>query len=136
MNKVNDMNNTEMIELTKCTKSNTIYFSLDGMIVSAKCVDVYDGDTITAAIILFDRPFLFKIRLVGINASEIRNKDLDEKSKAIAARDFLRAAILDKIITIKCGKMDKYGRVLGEIYDGDVFINNELIKGGYAELYM
>jgi len=104
--------------LESCTKKNTEKFSLVGLF-KAKCVSVYDGDTITC---VFD-PFIsgqfskFKIRLSGIDTPEIRTKDLDEKKSGIEVRDFLRELILDKIIYINCQNFDKYGRVLAYVYD-------------------
>ena len=116
-------------------------FNLDNCSFHVKCVEVYDGDTITIILYLFNSFYKFKVRLLHINTPEIRTKNLDEKKAGFEARDYLRGLILNKIIKIKCGKFDKYGRLLGEIFlidqddDCSVSINQKLIDGGYAVLY-
>jgi endonuclease YncB( thermonuclease family) len=126
-------------QLVKCTLKNTPRFSFDGQTFLAKCVKVYDGDTITAVFaIKTDEPcFKFSIRLAGVDTPEMRSHDENEKKMAIEARDFVRGRILDKLITIKCGKFDKYGRLLGDIYqlDCEKSINTCLIEKGYANAY-
>jgi len=127
----------EEFEVIKnCDKNNTQIFSLDGFNTIAKCVDVYDGDTITVAICLFGKCFLFKVRLAGINTPEIRNKNLEEKKMGLDARDYVKSKILQKIINIKCGEFDKYGRLLGVVYIDGMSLNDDLIEKGYAVPYM
>ena len=46
----------------------------------------------------------------------MRTKNIKEKELATEVRDFLRDLILDKIVKIKCGDFDKYGRLLAHIY--------------------
>ncbi len=58
-----------------------------------------------------------KIRFYGVNASEIRNKDLADKALGIEARDWLRNVISGKWIvltTIRDGS-GKFGRTLGTV---------------------
>ena len=52
-------------------------------------------------------------------------------------RDLLREKILDKFIIIKCGKFDKYGRLLADVYDENKteHINKWLIDSGFANVY-
>jgi endonuclease YncB( thermonuclease family) len=53
-------------------------------------------------------------------------------------RDKLKERIENKILLIKCGEFDKYGRLLVEIYEnnGELFsINNWLIENNYAKPY-
>ena len=42
---------------------------------------------------------------------------------------------MDKIVTIKCGKFDKYGRLLIDIYYKKQHINQWLIDEKYAFAY-
>ena len=110
---------------------------------SAKCVAVYDGDTITVEMkFRQEQPELFKIRLLGINAPEIRVlksvADREEiKKKAIEARDFLRDMVLDKEVTVNCAGLDGFGRVLGIITVKGVpkSINDIMLDEGHAEQF-
>lgn len=94
------------------------------------CVcDVYDGDTIRVWTVLpwqtsKSPPLQFRVRLVGIDAPEMRVKE--QKPDAIKARDALAKRIFDK--TSKEPKFvwmefpetemtDPYGRQLGVIYE-------------------
>lgn len=105
----------------------------------ADVVSVYDGDTCTMNIDLGLGTWLHgeKIRLSRINAPELRN---DERTKGLAARDFLREKILGKqvlISTIK-DKKGKYGRYIADIWlkgtDGNYLnINDELVSAGHAQ---
>ena len=58
------MNIPDTNELEKCTDNNTPLFSFDGITYIAKCVAVYDGDTITVVFQPFPNKFLKKKRKV------------------------------------------------------------------------
>jgi len=122
--------------LLACTKENTPYFTLCGE-HECKCVGVYDGDTITVALKLGELFYKFRIRLLGIDAPELRTKNDAEKQKAIVVRDFLRGIVLNRIIKIKCEKFDKYGRVLAWVYllNSEQSVNDLLIEKKYAKAY-
>ena len=107
-------------------------------IYNAKCIKVVDGDTIDAQIDLgFDTHKVIRIRLVGINAPESRTRDLEEKTRGLAAKQFV-IDILKKhhnnFILHSLG-VGKYGRCLGEIFLGDVKLNELLITEGHATAY-
>ena len=113
----------------------------------AKITDVYDGDTVTADIILkrfsIDLGFFFhisfkiklkkqKLRLSGINAPEIRG---EQRPDGLISRVRLRERILNKDVRIKTlkDKKGKYGRYIAEVIcDGDN-INDWLVTEGLAE---
>ena len=82
-----------------------------------KVVAVYDGDTITVASrVASTGPWLFKVRLVGIDAPEMRAKDAAEKAAATEARDALRGEILNTIVDLDVQpNLDKYGRILARV---------------------
>lgn len=94
------------------TNIETPMWSLEGRTLRAKCVKVYDGDTIHVNVLLGDRPVRFKCRMLGYDSPEMNAKDSNEKTRAIAARDALSGLICDQLVTIECGKFDKYGRLL------------------------
>ena len=124
-------------ELLACTKENTQYFSFCGREFMCKCISVYDGDTITVVFKPFESCvfYKFRIRLSGIDTPEMRTKNIGEKEKATEVRDFLRGLILDKLIKIKCGEFDKYGRLLAYVYIDDTNINQLLIDKKFAYEY-
>lgn len=129
-------------KLLECGK-HTPNFSFDGQTFLCKCVSVYDGDTITVAFQPYGHEFYkFHIRLSGIDTPEVRTKNIDEKKQGLLVRDFLRELILNKLVTIKCGKFDKYGRLLAYVYQYDEYdikslksINDLLIDKKYAYSY-
>ena len=107
-------------------------------IYKAKCLRVVDGDTIDAQIdLVFDTHKVIRIRLVGVNAAESRTRDLEEKAKGLAAKQFV-IDILKKHkneFILHSQGVGKYGRCLGEIFLGDVKLNDLLITEGHAVEY-
>lgn len=114
------------------------WFNLDGEMMRAKVIDVYDGDTVTLVFRFASKIWKDKCRLTGIDTAEIRTRDADEKVRGLEARDWLRAKLLNKKVWVECGKWDKYGRLLGTIYltsDFQQSVNQELINHGFAVPY-
>lgn len=96
---------------------------------------VYDGDTITCEIDCgFKIQFTQKIRLLGINAPELRG---EEKKDGIISRDALRERIANETIVLETvkDKRGKYGRILGTIYLNNENINEWMVVNGYAKKY-
>jgi micrococcal nuclease len=131
--------NKEDCKLLETISIKTAKFTLNGYKAYAKCVYVYDGDTVH---IVFKQPhstecFKWIIRMNGIDTPEMKSKNVNEKQAAVAARDFLSNLILDKIIIVECGDFDKYGRLLGELYlEGNpVSLSKQMIEKGYAKAY-
>jgi micrococcal nuclease len=126
-------------DLKNCTTKNTDKFSFDGQRFLCKCIKVYDGDTVTVAFKPFshtERIYKYSIRLSGIDTPEIRTINPQEKIEGIKIRDLLSDRILNKFMYIECGGFDKYGRLLGHLFDEDNDnINEWLIKEGYAYNY-
>ena len=119
--------------------SKTDKFSLKGYKTYAKCVSVYDGDTIH---VVFKMPnhnecYKWVIRVNGVDTPELRTRNKYEKQLGYKARDFLSSLILDKIIILECLDFDKYGRLLGEIYNegNEKSISIQMIEQGHAKAY-
>jgi endonuclease YncB( thermonuclease family) len=114
--------NTKIFELlsTISLKDCSIYMP---SITFAKVVKVYDGDTITIATYLDDlksqqSPYKFSLRLYGIDTPELRSSSDIEKKAGYFVKQKLEERILGKIVKVKLhDKYDKYGRLLGYIYD-------------------
>ena len=103
-----------------------------------RVIKVYDGDTITIASKLpfNDSPlYRLSVRLNGIDTPEIKGKTEDEKLAAKHARDALSGLILNKVVTLKNIQTEKYGRILADVYLGDLYLNEWLIKEKYAVKY-
>ena len=110
-------------------------------ITSGKVIKVYDGDTITIASYLNSSKkksplYRFSIRLAGIDSAEIRGKTEKEKDLAQKAKTMLSSIIMDKIVTLKNIKTEKYGRILADIYTDDgLHINQWMLDHNYAVPY-
>jgi len=132
------LNPTDYYELTKYD-NKTSKFTLNGYKTYAKCVSVYDGDTIHVVFKMSETNNYHRwiIRMSGIDTPEIRTKNTAEKNKAIEVRDYLRNKILDKIIILECLDFDKYGRLLGNIFiiNENITLNQQLINNGMAKIY-
>ena len=88
-------------------------------ITEGKVVKVYDGDTITIATKLSyeNSPYYrFSVRLKGIDCPEMKTKNKDEKECATIARDFLREILMNKMVILKEIELEKYGRILANVY--------------------
>jgi len=117
--------------------SDTIEFTFP--ISSGQVIKVYDGDTITIASKMpynFESPmYRFSIRLNGIDTAEIRGKNEDEKKAAKLAQEALKTLIMDKVVTLKNVKNEKYGRILADVYLDDIHVNDWMITNRYAVKY-
>lgn len=107
-------------------------------ITGGQVIKVYDGDTITIASKLpYDASPLYRlsVRLNGIDTPEIKGKTADEKQAARDARDALAGLIMNKQIRLENIESEKYGRILADVYLGDLHINKWLIDNRYAVAY-
>ena len=101
-----------------------------------KVVSVYDGDTIKVVFLLADKLYKWNCRLDRVDTPELRTRNDLEKELGYSVRDKLREKILNKIVKIKCGEFDKYGRLLTEIYINDnESVNQWLIDNKMAFEY-
>ncbi len=107
-------------------------------IKSGRVIKCYDADTITIASKLpYDASPLYRlsVRLNGIDAPEIKGKSAEEKEVAKEARDFLSSLVLNKMIRLENVESEKYGRILADVYLGEVHLNELLLKERYAVKY-
>lgn len=127
-----------MTSLEECTYSNTPKFKLSGR-HRAKCVKVYDGDTITVAACFFNDGIAYResCRCLRYNTAEIRSSNPEEKEKAIKARDYLKSLIYNKMIEIDISvdDDDPYRRPLVEVYCDGKNINDMMLASGLAMPY-
>lgn len=103
-----------------------------------KVIKVYDGDTITIASLLpntTEPVYRFSVRLNGIDTAEIKGKTVAEKKSAIHARDLLSELIFGKIVCLQNTKTEKYGRMLADVYCGDIHVNAWMLDNKLAVPY-
>ena len=114
-------------------------FTFEGQNKTAKVVSVYDGDTVKVVFPVLSKLFKFNCRISGVDTPEIRTRNKLEKEYGLLVRDKLREKILDKVVTIKCGDFDKYGRLLIDIQErgalAEETVSEWLIKNNYAFKY-
>lgn len=113
-------------------------FTFNDYKCNAKCVKVYDGDTIT--IIFYyknlEEPLQHRVRMARYDAPELKphtenrtEQSIElEKQYAENSKEFLEKLILEKIIKVKFGINDKWGRPLVEIFVNGENVNDLMLK--------
>lgn len=107
-------------------------------ITLGKVIKVYDGDTFTLAAQLpynSTITYRFSIRINGIDSPEIKSTFAVEKQLAILSRDALSNLIMDKIVSLKNISIEKYGRILADVYLDELHVNKWMIENGYGIKY-
>ena len=91
--------------------------------ILGKVIKISDGDPFT---LIFENNFEVRVRLDGI--------DCPEKKQAFSnkAKQTLSDLIFGKMVSVTYEDKDRYGRVLGEVFVGDVNVNQQMIRRGYA----
>ncbi len=90
-----------------------------------KVIKVADGDSIT---ILHEGNQL-RISLAEIDAPE-RGQPYWRKS-----REALAGYVAGKVVEVFEIDIDRYERIVGQVYVGDIWVNGELVRSGYAYVY-
>lgn len=87
---------------------------------------VSDGDTIH---IVVDN-HKYRVRFYGIDTPE------KTQEYGLEAKEFVYKRIANKEVRVEVTDVDRYGRKIGKIYyDGDKYLNEEVVKNGYAWWY-
>lgn len=101
--------------------------------VEARVTRVIDGDTIEVDI----DGSVYKVRYIGIDTPETVHpsepigcfgKEASDKNSELVAGKIVR---LEKDVS----ETDKYGRLLRYVWVGDIFVNDYLVRQGYAYAY-
>jgi len=98
-------------------------------------VSVYDGDTITIVARVGRKPYQFKCRLNRIDTAEMRGTSPEVKAVAIEAKKALEQKLLYRMIDLRDVQLEKYGRVLAEIYFRGENVNQWMLNNRYAVEY-
>ena len=91
-----------------------------------KVVSIDDGDTIT---VLDENKKQNKVRLNGIDAPE-KKQAFGTKSKAR-----LGELVAGKDVVVEWKEKDKYGRIVGQVQQGPLDVNLQMVKEGLAWHY-
>ena len=152
-------------EKLKLVNDDVPKYSLKGKKLTGKVVHIYDGDTVHIVFYIMNSFVNFICRLDGIDTPEICPKNnnsvenkLLEKNAGIKSRNYLMSKVVNnlsdnlseniskkdiknicekstKLITVNCGDFDKYGRLLVELFDNDLCINQDMINNKFAVAY-
>ena len=150
--------------LEECNK-DIPEFSLCGLTLKGKIVEVYDGDTCKIVLPLQNTLYKFTCRLSGIDAPEMKprkdkpNRDAEIILAKKARQELLKLIIPNnsafentdikkedicgeleknkKLVTVKCLEFDKYGRLLVELFtqDSTESFNSVLIAKNLSVTY-
>ena len=126
---------------------------------TARLLESHDGDTIKVSIVLYGEVVKVSVRLLGIDAPEVRSRNDEERAAAVRARDFLAAWALPErfsaghgyseaelrqayreepvMLEVDFRGADKYGlRYLGRVHreDGSC-LNDAMLRSGHARPY-
>ena len=109
-------------------------------IKGGRVIKVYDADTITIASKLpYNESPLYRlsVRLNGIDTPEMKGKDISEEEKTAAkeAREFVYKLVFNKYVRLENVESEKYGRILADVYVGDIHLNELLLRERYAVKY-
>ena len=91
-------------------------------LIVGKVVRGVDGDTIT----VLEYRTQHRIRLYGIDAPE-RRQDFSNR-----ARQFVSSMVFGKQVRVVKQDIDRYGRIVGIVYIGNVSVSEELVRNGLA----
>ena len=133
--------------------NDTPLFSLNGKILLCKVVDVYDGDSCKVVFRFNKKYYKWNVRMNGYDSPEIKisknnpNREQLKKIGIEAKNYFIKLLNFNnknnkQLFYIKCYKFDKYGRLLGELYNNYhnainnmSSINNDMIISGNGVPY-
>lgn len=113
----------------------------------ARIVDIYDGDTFTAVVNIFegDKQYVkVKTRTYGYDCPEMKpstkNSDRDnEKKFAQLSKRIISDLILNKTVKLYCMGNDKYGRILCKVRltldNKEILLNDWMVENSYGYSY-
>ncbi|AJE22675.1 thermonuclease family protein [Azotobacter chroococcum] len=95
-------------------------------LLEAKVVHVPDGDTLKANC---NDGLSVVVRLCSIDTPE------QAQPYGPEAREALAAMVLNKTVRIEQTAQDRYGRIVGRVFRGRTFVNEEMVRHGHAWVY-
>ena len=101
--------------------------TIDGTVVR-----IVDGDTIRVRV----GDQIHSVRYIGINTPELHHPRRGEEPGGREAAEINRALVGSRQIRLEMDVQtrDRYGRLLAYVWVGDVMVNAELVRRGYAQV--
>ena len=122
---ITEINISEEYEVTNVIDSNITTTITEITVLEENTISrVIDGDTVE-----FQNGD--RVRLIGINTPERGQFYYTEATERLKELVEGEAVGLEKDVSDK----DQYGRLLRYIHVGDMFVNLEMVRGGYANVY-
>jgi micrococcal nuclease len=116
-------------------KTEPVRYEGDGTVMTARVIEVIDGDTID--VVIGTSTKTTRVRYIGIDTPEpyaetepaCGSYDASERNKELVDK---------QIITLVPGTQayDTYGRLLAYVYVGGTFVNESLVSEGFAKVMM
>lgn len=107
-------------------------------IICGKVIKVYDGDTITIATKLpYDSSpiYRFSVRINGIDCPEMKTHNQNEQICAHMAKKTVYDLAFNKIVYLQNVSLEKYGRILADVFVDDISIGELLCECKLAVKY-
>jgi len=101
-------------------------------VLEGAVVRVVDGDTIHVRI----GTLVEKVRYIGVNTPELRHPTRGEEPGGRDAAELNRQLVAGKRVRLELDvqERDRYGRLLAYVWVGDLMVNAELVRRGYAQV--
>ena len=121
------LNSFKSAEVVRTVSSPNPTFVSNNQATYAKVTKVFDGDTIQIE-------SGENVRYIGIDTSEVYPK---VECGSLEAKKENENLVLGKTVRLEkdISETDKYGRLLRYVYMDNKFVNDELIKNGYAKVF-
>lgn len=95
-------------------------------------VRIVDGDTIHVQI----GSTIEKVRYIGVNTPEVHHPAKGEEPGGREASEVNRQLVAGKRVRLQLDvqERDRYGRILAYVWVGDLMVNAEMVRQGYAQV--
>lgn len=111
-------------------------YTLEGRSLLGKVIRVLDGDSLKVAIPTGGQAWTFPVRIENIDCPEVRTRVDSEKILGYMTKEHVESLVLGKIVALKLGEFDKFGRLLAKVYTREgVNVAEDLIEKGMAVEY-
>jgi micrococcal nuclease len=103
-----------------------------GRVLEGAVVRIVDGDTIHVRI----GTSVEKVRYIGVNTPELHHPTRGEEPGGREAAELNRQLVAGKRVRLELDvqERDRYGRLLAYVWVGDLMVNAELVRRGYAQV--
>jgi micrococcal nuclease len=103
-----------------------------GRALEGAVVRVVDGDTIHVRI----GTRIEKVRYIGVNTPEVHHPTRGEEPGGRTALELNRRLVAGRSVRLELDvqERDRYGRLLAYVWVGNLMVNAELVRRGYAQV--